>query len=100
MSLQKIQKDFGRNTLQIIESVRLKEPPGNIPEDCETILGTLINEFCANFKNETVIVIDDLHNSTSSWPLAAKAVSMTSLPEARSVPGPCLGIMGKSSGCG
>src|SRR5205085_6373333 len=61
-SLQKIQKDFGRNTLQIIESVRLKEPPGNIPEDCETILGTLINEFCANFKNETVIVIDDLHN--------------------------------------
>lgn len=64
-SIQKLDSNFGKNTLQIIESLKLKERKGNIKEDCVLLTGTMVNEFSEIFKNDITIVIDDLHNIDS-----------------------------------
>lgn len=62
-SLRNLRNDFGKNTLEVLDS--LKESL-QLARDLETIittaLGTFVNEYTSVFADDNYLVIDDLHN--------------------------------------
>lgn len=67
-SLKKLNDGFGDNTFEVIESLKQSLPSGDLNTIVTTVISTFINEFCRCFKEETFMVIDDLHNAgDSEW---------------------------------
>ena len=68
-SIKKLDKNFGANTLEVIESLKQNtQLSKDIDTAVTTVLGTFINEFLNHFKKDVYLVLDDLHNAgDSKW---------------------------------
>lgn len=65
-SLKRLSKDFGENSLHLIDAIR-KDTAAlrNYKTAVNDITATFLNEFCSCFKDNVMLVLDDLHNIDS-----------------------------------
>lgn len=82
-SLRKVDKRFGKNTLEIIESRQEKNQLSkNIKLIVNEIVKTFISEFNTAFDKDVILVLDDLHNiSDSKWAKEVFNVIFDNFPE-------------------
>lgn len=82
-SLKALKAEFGNSVLEVIES---SKESMNISKDLKTIvstvMGTFVNEFVQSFDEETILVIDDLHNlGKPDWLNSAFESLLENFPE-------------------
>ncbi|MBZ0201860.1 MAG: hypothetical protein IT281_07050 [Ignavibacteria bacterium] len=80
-SLSRINPEFGKTTAQIIDSSRQSLDFKNDRKDIiESVTGTFINDFLVSFQDDTILVIDDVHNIKSGWAAETFNLLLENLP--------------------
>ena len=82
-SLKVIEKNFGEPVLKLINSLQDTIQYSSNPQTIITsVIGTFINDFILHFKEDIILVLDDLHSAENSeWLKPALEVLSNDFPE-------------------